>query len=44
LAANQIRRKRGQPIEVALCPPELDVEVLALDITGVLQPLAQRRD
>jgi hypothetical protein len=40
----QFGRERRQPIEVAICPAEFDVEVLAFDITGFLQPLAQGRD
>src|SRR2546425_10910938 len=42
LTVNQFSRKRWQPIVVTLCPTIFDLDVLALDITSLLQPLPER--
>src|SRR5262249_52428977 len=34
-SANEVSRQRRQPIIMALCPPELDRNVLAFDIAGL---------
>ena len=41
-AADQIDGQRGQPIIVTLRPAVFDRQVLALDIAGFAQPLAER--
>jgi hypothetical protein len=42
LTTDQIGRERGQSIILTLCPAILDRHVLALDISRLLQPLAER--
>src|SRR5262249_55439374 len=42
LAADELRGQRRQPIVLALRPAVLDLNVLALDITGVLEALPER--
>ena len=41
LSANQFGRQRRQPIELILGPAVFDRHVLALDIAGLLQALAE---
>ena len=43
LPANQFGRQRRQPIDLTLRPAVFDRDVLALDIAGVLQALAECR-
>src|SRR5215813_6018875 len=42
LAADELRGQRRQPIVLALRPAVLDLSVLTLDITGVLEALPER--
>ena len=41
LSANQFRRECRQPIDLALRPAVFDRDVLALDVAGLLQALAE---
>jgi hypothetical protein len=40
---NEICREGRQPIVTKVCPPELDRHILALNVAGFFQPLAERR-
>ena len=44
LPANQIRCKRRQPVMLTLRPAIFDRDVLAIDKSGLVQPLSERVD